>query len=116
MPEAAFFVGQLGRYRSAIEIDDTTIRIAVVLLFDGIDQSGGDVRSGALHNDRNVLICDGLEREQRFRGLRLVVEADQLELAAERTSFGVDVVDNELHLLQVLISYLGKRPGQGVGI
>src|ERR1700741_2578656 len=88
MPEAALLVGQLSCYCSAIEIDDATVGIAVVVLLDGIDQSGGDIRSGALHNDWNILICDGLERNQRLGGLRFVVEAHQLELATQRTSFG----------------------------
>ena len=68
-------------------------------LFDGVDQRRADIRSGALHDERNVLVGDGLERDQRLGRLRLVVEGHQLEFAAQRAALGIDVVDDVLQLL-----------------
>ena len=110
MPEAAFFVGQFGRHRAAVQIDDTVVRVAVVVLFDRLDQGGGDVGAAALHDEGHVLVGRALQRDQRVRRLRLVVERHQFELLAERAALGVDVIDDVLHLLQVGVADLRERP------
>src|SRR4051812_27244159 len=89
MPEAAFFVGQFGRYRAAVEVDDAVVRVAVVVLFDRLDQGGCDVGAAALHDERHVLVGGALERDQRIRRLRLVVERHQFELLAERAALAL---------------------------
>src|SRR5258708_33657675 len=96
MPEAALLIGEFGRYGAAIDIDDAVVGIALVVLVDGVDQRGGDVGAAALHDAWDVLVGDGLERDQRFGGLRPVVKAHQFELTAERAPLRIDVVYNVL--------------------
>ena len=110
MPEAALLVGELGRHRAAVQIDDAVVGIAVVVLVDAVDQGGGDVGAAALHDEGHVLVGGALERDQRVRRLRLVVEWNQFELLAERAALGVDVIDDVLHLLQVGVADLRERP------
>ena len=61
----------------------------------------------------HVLVGRALERDQRVRRLRLVVERNQLELLAERAALRVDVVDDVLDLLQVGVADLRERPESG---
>jgi DNA invertase Pin-like site-specific DNA recombinase len=56
------------------------------------------------------------EREQRLGRLRLVVEGDDLELAADGATAAVDVVEDVLELLQVLIAHLREGPREWVGV
>ena len=116
MPEAALLVGQLGGDRAAVQVDDAVVRVALVVLVDAVDQGGGDVGAAALHDEGHVLVGRALERDQRVRRLRLVVERDQFELLAERAALGVDVVDDVLHLLQVGVADLRERPRKRIGV
>ena len=117
MPEAALLVGELGRHRTAVDVDDSVFRVSGVVLVDRFDQRGGDVRAAALHDEGHVLVGRALERDQRVGRLRLVVERHQLELLAQRAALGrVDVVDDVLHLLQVGVAHLRERTRQRVRI
>jgi hypothetical protein len=109
MPEAALLIGELRRHRTAVQIDDAVVGVALVVLVGGIDQRGGDVGAAALHDEGHVLVGGALQRDQRVRGLRLVVERDQFELLAERAALRIDVVDDVLHLLQVGVADLRER-------
>ena len=70
----------------------------------------------ALHDEGHVLVGRALERDQRVRRLRLVVERHQLELLAERAALGIDVVDDVLELLQVRVADLGERTRERIGV
>ena len=116
VPVAALLVGQLGGDGAAIDVDDAVVGIALVVLVHRLDQRGGDVRARALHDDGHVLVGRALERQQRIRRLRLVVEGDELELPAEGAAAAIDPVDDVLELLEVLIADLGEGARERVGV
>ena len=110
LPEVAFLVGQLGRQRAAVHVDDAIVRVAGVVLRHAVDQRGADIRSGALHHERDVLVGHALQRDQRLGRLQLVVEGHQLELPAQRAALRVHVVDDVVEHLKELIAAGGERP------
>ena len=116
MPEVALLVGELGRERPAVQIKDAVVGIAGIVLRHRVDQRRADIGAGAVHHERNVLVGHALERDQRFGRLQLVVERDQLELAAERAARGVFPRDDKLENLQELVAARGERAGERIGI
>jgi hypothetical protein len=82
LPEVALLVGQFGRQGAAVQIEDTVVGIAGVVFRHAIDQRRAYIRSRALHDERNVLVGDALQGDQRFRRLQFVVERHDLKFLA----------------------------------
>jgi hypothetical protein len=109
-------VGQFGRERPAVQIQDAVVRIARIVLRDAVDHRRADIGADAVHHERDVLVGYVLQRDQRFGGLQLVVERHQLELAAERAALGVLARDDELEDLEKLVAGGGERPRERIGV
>ena len=116
MPEAALLVGEFSRQLAAVQLQHTVVGVAGVVLGHRVDQRRSDVGADAGHDERQVLVDDALQRDQRLGGLLLVVKGDQLEFLAERTALGVDVVHDELELLQTGIAACGERAGERIDV
>ena len=79
MPEITLFVRQLGCQRAAIQVDDPIVGITGVVLRDAVNQRCADIRADAVHHERDVLVADTLQRDQRVGRLELVVEVDDFD-------------------------------------
>ena len=99
VPEVALLVGEFGGHRAAVDVDDAVTRVTLVVLVHGVNQRGRNVRARALHDDRHVLVRRALQGDEGLRGLRLVVEGNDLELLAKRAPPAVDPVEDVLELL-----------------
>jgi hypothetical protein len=72
VPEGALLVGELGRDRPTVDVDDPAFGVALVVLLDALDQGRGDVGARALQDEGHVLIGGALERDQRIDGCDLL--------------------------------------------
>ncbi len=116
MPEVALLVGELGRERAAVQIEDAVVGIARVVLGHRIDQRRADIGARAMHHERDVLVGHAFQRDQRFGRLQLVIERDQLELAPKRAAHGVFPRDDKLEDLEELVAARGERARERIGI
>ena len=99
VPEVALLVGEFGGHRAAVDVDDAVTRVTLVVLVHGVNQRGRNVRARALHDDRHILVRRTLQGYEGLRGLRLVIEGNDLELLAERAPAAVDPVEDVFELL-----------------
>ena len=111
MPEAAFLVGQRGIDGGIVEIEDFLARITLIVLLDGVGDRERDCAAIALHNVPCALVQCLLELDQRFLGVDLVVERQQLDLFAVDAAGRVDRVDVEL--MRLLRQNAGCRGAAG---
>jgi hypothetical protein len=116
VPEVALLVGQLGRERAAVQIEDAIVGIAGVVLGHRVYQGRADIRSGAMHYERNILVRHALERDQRFGGLQLVVERNEFVFLPQGAAGRVLARDDILENLQEFVATRGERTRERVGI
>ena len=102
VPEAALFVGKGRCHRRIIKIDHQIIRIAFIVLVDGIDQRAGHTGTVALGDESNSLIDGAFKLNQGFVGADFAVKGDNLNfLAAQNAPLGVDQIR---HVLKMLVA------------
>jgi hypothetical protein len=70
------------------------------------------VRSVALHHVADALVDGLLQREHGLLRARLVVHRDDLDLAAEDATLGIDAVRRVLEVPETHFTGVGKGPGQ----
>lgn len=82
---AALLVGQLGRKRATVQMDDPDVRVAIVVFLDPLDQSGGNVLAAALHDERHVRVGCAFQCQQRIAPADCECARDYSQRCLERT-------------------------------
>ena len=113
MPEAALGLGQRRIERAVIEEQDGLVRIAHVVFLQSVADRVSDVRH-ACNDVTDVLVDRLLEDDQGFLRIALVVERNDLQLAAvQRPTARIDEVRGSLDVLECFLALQRERAAQG---
>ena len=69
-----------------------------------------------MHNERDVLVGDAFQRDQRLSRLQFVIERHQLKLPPERAAERVLALNDHVEDLEELIAGGGERAGERIDI
>ena len=117
VPEAAALIGEHRVDRRVVEKHHPLIRLALVVLADRIDQSGGHGRGVALHHDAYAVVYGRAQGSQRLFALAFAVVADHLQRSGAarqpKAPTRIDPLGRPDQVAKGRLAAGGQRPRQG---